>query len=243
MFVREVDRFRLYFGSAADQINHPSEYLETPADIFFANSAIMQRLIGDWQLRHLFFARQVHGVAGICVTSKVASEVPAFTLSADFLHTIIPEIGIGVMTADCLPIILLDPVRQAVAVIHAGWRGVVQNIITSTTGALSASYATHVSDIRVFFGPSAGVCCYQVGQEFVGIMSRVAHAHNVLHIREDQLFLDVAGLVRNQLIAAGVAAYNISSEFNLCTICDTRFYSHRRDAQRAGRQMTIVALR
>lgn len=243
MFVREVDRFRLYFGSAADQICHPSEYLETPADVFFANSAIMQRLVSDWQLRHLFFARQVHGVVGICVTSQIASEVPAFTLSADFLHTTISEVGIGVMTADCLPIILLDPVRHAVAVIHAGWRGAVQNIIADAIGALSAAYATRVSDVHVFFGPSAGVCCYRVGQEFVGIMSQVAHAHNVLHVRNDQLFLDVSGLVRNQLIAAGVAAFNISSEYNLCTMCDSRFYSHRRDAQRAGRQMTLVALR
>src|SRR5579863_5309482 len=122
MLIHRTSDFAIYFGSASDMI-HPQEYLTTPADIFFAKTESIQRLIAQLQLHKLFFAQQVHGTEGIDVTPQLLSEVPAFIPQADFLHTAMPRVGIGVMSADCLPIIFIDPVSKAVTVIHAGWRG------------------------------------------------------------------------------------------------------------------------
>jgi polyphenol oxidase len=241
MFLHKSDQFTFYFGDASDMI-YPQAYLATPADIFFAKTESTQRIIVQLQLTHLFFAQQVHGINGIQVTPELLSGTPAFTVQADFLYTKTTAVGIGVMTADCLPIVFADPVNGAIAVIHAGWRGAIHNIAQEALQHMHTVYGTKPPNVLVFLGPSARTCCYRVGPEFVAIAAQNSHGGDVLEERAEKLFLDVPRLVHNQLIAAGVQPQSISQEYNLCTMCDTRFYSHRRDAQRSGRQMTIVTL-
>jgi len=241
MLIHRTPDFALYFGSASDTIQ-PQEYLTIPAAIFFAKTESILRLMAQLNLQNLFFAHQVHGVQGIHVTPQLLSAVPAFTMQADFLHTTIPRIGIGVMTADCLPIILVDPMRKAAVIIHAGWRGAVNTIAQKALLCMYTAYGTRSTDVLVFLGPSARACCYQVGPEFVDIAHHTPHGTSALTTRKDQLFFDVPQLVCDQLVACGVPASSISHAYNLCTICDMRFYSHRRDGQRSGRQMTIVTL-
>jgi len=241
MFLHIADIFVIYFGNASDMI-YPQAYLTMPADIFFAKTESIQRIIVQLQLTHLFFAQQVHGINGIQVTPALLAGTPAFTTQADFLYTETTAVGIGIMTADCLPIVFVDPVNGSIAIIHAGWRGAIQNIVQKALEHMHMAYGTKPSNILVFLGPSARACCYRVGPEFVAIAAQDNLCRDVLEERAEKLFFDVPRLVHNQLSAAGVQPQSISQEYNLCTMCDTRFYSHRRDAQRSGRQMTIVTL-
>ena len=241
MFLHKSDTFTIYFGDASDKIN-PQEYLNNPADIFFTQNQSIQQLIVKFPLNHLYFTHQVHGIDGIRVTPQLISNTAAFSTHADFLHTTSPAIGLGIMTADCLPIIFADPINKAIAVIHAGWRGSVQNIAQIALQRMYTIHGTRATDILVFFGPSARACCYKVGPEFVDIIGQTAYHQNVLEERNGKLFLDVSQFNYNQLIAAGVQLQSISQEYNVCTICDVRFCSYRRDAQHSGRQMTIISL-
>jgi YfiH family protein len=194
-------------------------------------------------LRDLFFTQQVHGIAGIQVTPSLLLDTLPFTLPADFVHTVQPAVGIGIMAADCLPVVLVDRVTQVVAVVHAGWRGSLQSVGSVVVKALSKAHGTNPADLLVFFGPSAHVCCYQVGPEFADSIDRGEYTDGVLEERCGSFFLNVPRLMSHQLTASGVPAQSISAQYAVCAMCDERFYSHRRDGEHGGRQMTVVCLK
>jgi len=138
-------------------------------------------------------------------------------------------ISIGVKTADCVPILLVDPATGAIASVHAGWRGTAQKILPKVIRVLAARRAVRPENLRVAIGPAIGGCCYEVGPE-------VAHrfgmeVSGVVHI-------DLAQLNRRQLIDAGVENIWVSGE---CTYCSAkRFYSYRREKENAGRMVSFI---
>ncbi|MCK4517683.1 polyphenol oxidase family protein, partial [Candidatus Babeliales bacterium] len=158
-----------------------------------------------------------------------------------------PGCAIGVLTADCLPIVLHDEKNNACAVIHAGWRGSVAGIAGKALEAMENSFGTRARDVVAHFGPSAKVCCYEVGEDFaenvckflVCRSSRVICEANCIE-RNDGVFFDNVRLNEFQLFEAGVLADNINKTENKCTICDNSYHSYRRDKGEAGRQATVV---
>jgi polyphenol oxidase len=133
------------------------------------------------------------------------------------------------LTADCLPIALarLDGERPAVAVLHAGWRGLLAGIVPAGVAALGARLVTAA------IGPAIGPCCYEVGEDVAGPM-RAAFGTGL--VREGRL--DLWSAAERALLAAGVARVE---RFDLCTACDEeRFFSHRRDCGLTGRQGVLA---
>jgi YfiH family protein len=143
---------------------------------------------------------------------------------ADGHATALPGVATMVLTADCLPVVLGS--AGAVAALHAGWRGLAAGVLES--GVEAVRELGGVDDIVAVIGPGAGVCCYEVGPE---VHAAFAGAH------ADGRNIDLPGIARERLLAAGVAEVQAVAA---CTICDARFFSHRREGTRAGRQAGVA---
>jgi hypothetical protein len=171
--------------------------------------------------RELLRAQQVHGA---CVL-----RVPPLPegARADALLTQAPGQAVGVVSADCVPILLAHPSGRAVAAVHAGWRGSAQRIAVAATRALVEAIRCEPSDLVAVLGPHIGPCCYEVdgpvlealGPEPVFVPSGSPGRYR----------LDLFELNRRQLLGAGLRAERIGRVPG-CTSCDTeRFFSYRRD--------------
>jgi purine-nucleoside/S-methyl-5'-thioadenosine phosphorylase / adenosine deaminase len=148
---------------------------------------------------------------------------------ADGLWTDQPRLPILAMSADCLPLALArtDGRRPAVAVLHAGWRGLLEGIVSSGVAALGGG------DLAAAIGPGIGPCCYEVGEEVAGPF-RERFGDDVVQDRR----LDLWTSAERALRAAGVERVD---RFDRCTACEPdTFFSHRRDRGRTGRQGVIA---
>lgn len=150
----------------------------------------------------------------------------------DALVTDRPGIAVAVRTADCYPILLADTRNHAVAAIHAGWRGTAARIVIKTLEMMRSEFGTNPFEVRAAIGPGIGVCCYEVGDEVALEFGKSGQTH------VDLLFEN-----RRQLESSGVPAGNIEA-LGVCTFCDTeRFFSYRRDKEKAGRMTSFVEIR
>lgn len=190
----------------------------------------------------LFFAHQVHGIQGLEVTAQVVATQPLFSYQADFLLTNQTGIGIGVLTADCIPIILHDLRRGALALVHAGWRGSVAGVGVTAVERMRELYGTHPTDLQVIFGPAAGACCYEVGQEVITKITDYPWGQQCLQARAGSTHADMVLFNILCLQNQGVMHNAFDTNFYQCTICTARFCSHRRQGTSARRQLTVAVL-
>jgi YfiH family protein len=176
-----------------------------------ANRARLAAIL-DRSLDDVVQQRQVHGTTVLNVTG------PAPPQDADGQATTNPNLALLVLTADCLPIALASP--TAVAILHAGWRGLANGVIEEGAKAIGGPFTAAI-------GPGAGGCCYEVGDEVraaFGTSGRTA---------------DLKAIARERLLAAGATEVH---DVALCTICSdpSLFFSHRRDSGVTGRQAGVV---
>jgi YfiH family protein len=142
-----------------------------------------------------------------------------------------PGSVVAVKTADCIPLLLVDPGHRAVAAVHAGWRGTVAGIAQSAVAAMGAQFGSRAGDLHAAIGPAIGKCCYEVGAEVAAHFGMNGRAH-----------IDLAETVRSQLAAAGVGGQRIYMS-GLCTKCRAgEFHSFRRDGAAAGRLYSFVGI-
>jgi len=147
-------------------------------------------------------------------------------LEADGQATALPGLGVMVLTADCLPVALGS--AGAVAMLHAGWRGLAAGVLEEGVRAMRDLGAG--DQIVAVIGPGAGACCYEVGAEVHAALGSGDSAAG--HI-------DLHAIARERLLAAGVSRVR---DLGICTICDRAFFSHRREGARAGRQAGVAWL-
>jgi YfiH family protein len=185
------------------------------------------RLCGELGLRWLCASRQVHGSTVTRMRAPQGSGGQALALDADGHATALRGIGMMVLAADCLPVLLAT--GGAVAALHTGWRGLADGVLEEGVRALGELGGA--DEVVAFIGPGAGPCCYEVGEE--------VHAACGGARRAGPRNLDLAALAHDRLEAAGVRRVERAG---VCTICDERMYSHRREGERAGRQAGIVWL-
>jgi len=177
----------------------------------------------------LFTVHQVH-------SDRVVQAGPGELGQADALWTQEQGAALGIKTADCVPLLLEDPVGRRVAAVHAGWRGAIAEIPLRAIEALVRS-GTEPSNLRAALGPSIRTCCYVVGEDLAERFERRFGA-SVVERRDGKPYLDVARSVRLMLTQARVPAAQIA-DTGECTSCDTRFHSHRRD-HAGGRQVSFI---
>ncbi len=178
-------------------------------------------------LRWLCASRQAHGTDVQRVLEQAGSRGEPLAIDADGHATALAGIGTMVLAADCLPVAL--GCDGAVAMVHAGWRGLAAGVLEQGVRALR-ELGSDGSEIVAVVGPSARACCYEVGPEVHGAFGG-AHSQG--------RNLDLPAIARERLLGAGVADVRA---VGACTICDERFFSHRREGQRAGRQAGVAWL-
>ena len=202
------------------------------------------------------------------IIHHVSSE-PDAPLTGDGLITATPGLLLGIQTADCLPVILVDPKHHAVGVFHAGWRGTVKRIVEKGVGEMQRWFGTRPRDLKAAIGPGIGGCCYEVGEEVrTKFESQFSYAAKLFRevkesdpVREKypllflnarapghgelppKIFLDLAEANRRQLLAVGVPAKSIES-LALCTSCHTDLlFSYRAEKGKTGRLMGVAGIR
>jgi len=176
--------------------------------------------------------KQIHSNTVKVVTTPGENE------DCDGLVTDRAGLFLGVTVADCVPVILVDPAQRIVAAVHAGWRGTAARIVTRGVEAMVRECGAEVSAVRVFLGPSAGACCYVIGEEVAEQFPA-----EVVTRREGLIYLDVREANRLQLIEVGIHPSFIE-ESSLCTISGGELlHSFRRDGNRSGRMMAVVGFR
>lgn len=208
--------------------------------------------------------RQIHSDLIHCV-----SQVPEPGLTGDGLITQTPGLLLAILTADCLPVILVDSKRRAIGVFHAGWRGTVKRIVEKGVGEMRRWFGTRPGDLRAAIGPGVHGCCYSVGPEVrTQFESQFEYGSKLFReveesdpVREKypllfltarapghselpkKIYLDLVEANRRQLIAAGVAAKHISAS-PLCTSCRTDLlFSYRAEKGVTGRMMAVAGIR
>jgi YfiH family protein len=154
----------------------------------------------------------------------------------DALVASTPGRTIGIRTADCVPILLVDPRKRAVAAVHAGWRGTVQNIAAKTVERLRREYGTEPSDVLAVIGPAIGECCYEVGSEVA------EQFEQLLPDRRQARHLSLEEANRRQLVGSGLRDEAIETG-GLCTRCGSEFHSWRRDKEASGRMVAAIGIR
>lgn len=181
------------------------------------NRATLEAQIGE----RLAFVRQVHGSEVITLAESPDSDRPL--AEADGLASALHGVALTVLTADCLPIALAAD--GAVAMVHAGWRGLAARVIDQGVSALREIGGS--GPIGAAIGPGAGPCCYEVGEEVLSVFGETGPT------------LDLKAIARAQLEQAGVEEVH---DVGLCTICSPPelFFSHRRDRGVTGRQAGVV---
>jgi polyphenol oxidase len=182
----------------------------------------------------LFRLRQVHGsdvrqIASGDDPSAVARE------SADALVSVAPGIALGVLTADCVPVLFADVERGAIGAAHAGWRGIVAGVLHSTIDALVGLGAER-GRLRAAIGPAIGHCCYEVGPEVARRFAALGAVREAL----PRPRLDLRAAVRRLLAQAGVEQI---ADVELCTRCHGELlFSYRRDGELSGHHLSVVGL-
>jgi YfiH family protein len=183
------------------------------------------RLCRQLGLRGLARGYQVHGATVHRVRGNGQIAAPA-DVEADGQATTLHAVGVMVLTADCLPVAL--GTNGAVAMVHAGWRGLAAGVLEE--GVCALRELGDEGDIHAVIGPGAGPCCYEVGEE---VHAAFGGAHRTgRHV-------DLKTLARDRLHALGVAEVQ---DVDTCTICDERFFSYRREHALAGRQAGVAWL-
>ena len=180
------------------------------------------------------WAKQVHGTKILDVSKKFLKHEEL--LEADGLLTSDIHLPIAVRTADCLSIFIFDPRKKTIGLVHAGWRGSREGILQRAIERLRHGWNSNPQDLKIAFGPSIRSCCYQVGEEFKGCFPKEVQR------KENGYYLDLVLVNRNQLRPLGVKDQNIF-DCNVCTCCDSRFFSYRREGEKAGRMLSVMMLR
>ncbi len=160
----------------------------------------------------------------------------------DGLITADPAIYLTMRFGDCTPLIFFDPVRRAIGLAHAGWRGTMKNVAGAVVEAMVNRLGCAVDHISAVIGPAIGPCCYEVGPDVRQAAAQALNESDSLfsHGRNGHAHFDLWEANRRQLVACGVTRI-IQSE--LCTACRTDlFFSHRAEQGRTGRFGVIIGL-
>ncbi len=206
-----------------------------------ANRAALLADIGaaEWDV---VMAEQTHGNrVGIVEdrTTRGWTEAETAIPDTDALVTNKERLLLGILTADCVPILLYDPDRRVVGAVHAGWRGTAAHIVSKTVETMVSRYDASPSRIVAGIGPAIGGCCYEVDEAVAKHF--VAYPQSSVKSAR-KYYIDLKDINKYQLIEAGILPDNIEIN-DCCTACDNeRFFSYRKECGCKGRFLSFIGL-
>jgi polyphenol oxidase len=200
----------------------------------------------------LVTTRQVHGAVTQAVRENdrpregwLETAGGKAVLEGDGLMTAVPGVLLGIQTADCVPVLVVDVRQRVVAAFHAGWRGTEARIVEQGIAAMTQQYGSRPEDLVAAVGPSIGACCYEVGDEVrKEFESAFTYAADLFG---EGSRLDLWEANRQQLLAAGIAQEKIVvvGECSGCSVDATgrrQYFSHRMEKGFTGRMLSVVGV-
>lgn len=191
-------------------------------------------------LGSLYDVWQVHSSSVICTEAPRLPET--LHAQADAIITDRPEVTLFMRFADCVPVMLYDPYRKVVGLVHAGWKGTVNKVALEAVQAMKARYGCRPQDILAGIGPSICVDHYPVGEDVIQQARQAfgGQVGDVIQAGNDQAHFNLWQANRLVLEEAGVEKVEIAG---VCTACDTdHWFSHRQERGRTGRFGAIISL-
>lgn len=232
-----------------------------------ANRRLFIAALADGGKTPLVTLKQIHSAAIHRVGRADAGDEAH--LQGDGMMTCEPGILLGIQTADCIPVLIADRKKRAVAAFHAGWRGTLKRIVEHGVGRMRLEFGSQPEDLTAVIGPGIRACCYSVGEEVkmefesqfryaAELFSEVydsdpikekypmlfltARAPGHSHLGPS-LHLDLIEANRRQLLDAGLSVENIHIQGD-CTSCRTdRYFSHRAEQGFTGRSLSVIGIR
>jgi YfiH family protein len=206
------------------KVGDKEEHVIKNREIFFQQLGI--------PLEKLAIPDQIHS------SEVVSVSVPGFYDACDGLMTNIENVFLTVTVADCVPVFIYNPEVRAVAVVHAGWRGSKSKIVKNAVETMAKEYGSSAKNLLVYIGPSAGVCCYEIGTDIAEQFEDIY----ILHHEGRNPHLDLRAVQVDLLLEAGVPQKNIEVS-HYCTICvPNLFHSYRRLGPKSGRMMGVIGM-
>ena len=201
------------------------------------NICNMKRAVGVHDLR-IVTMNQVHGDHIIDVKDGSRKEAG----EADGMVTAAKGVFLGILTADCVPILFCAATAKLVAVAHAGWRGTLLGLAPKMINHLRNNYGVEAAAIEVALGPAIGSCCYEIGSDVSEpiIKKWGSLGREALRTEGVRTFLDLTLLNAALLKDAGILEENMS-QLGSCTACAPQdFFSYRREGLKTGRQISFI---
>lgn len=207
------------------------------------NYRILGKAVG-FSPEELVFTHQTHSAAVRPADASARGEGLFRPVPGDYdgLTTNVPGVGLIVFSADCTPVLLYDPVRQAIGAVHAGWRGTAAGIAANAVRQMQELYGSDPADIRAAIGPCIGPCCFETNEDVPQAMraSLGQEAENAISPRGDKYYVNLKELNRLWLLRSGVTRVEVSPD---CTRCQSaRFWSHRVTGSARGSQAAVILL-
>lgn len=173
--------------------------------------------------RTVFMPKQEH------TSSIVDIEDDLTEVTADAAFTLRHDLILGIKTADCVPMLIFDPLRQAMGAVHAGWRGTAMGLIAKSVSHMADRYGSDPSDMLIAIGPAIRWCCYEVQKDVLDRVIAVTGEGQYHMVRDGKICLDLQSANRIQAESEGVLPRNISV-LEECTFCfPDKYYSYRYD--------------
>jgi len=211
-------------------------------DLVVSNRSSAAFAMGGHGIKDLVVLRQAHSTTVVTMTERPAAGV---AVEGDAMVTNRPDLLLGILTADCAPVLLADPGAGVVAAAHAGWKGAAGGILGNTVAAMVALGAKP-ENIRAAIGPTISGANYEVGPETAAQIVALAPAaagHISVPATRTREHFDIPALLAQQLLESGVG---LVGDLELCTYAEpARFYSHRyatHHGTTTGRQISIIGL-
>ncbi len=245
-----INGFSTRFGGVSampeGSLNLAGFHEDTAENILENRARFLKLFPGKWSLAGCW---QMHGV-DVRVVKDVADARPAENAEGESIYcdAVVSDaqnVLAGIKTADCVPILIGDPVTRSFAAVHAGWRGTYAAIGLYAIERLGKEYGSRPENLIVAIGPAARDCCYEVGSEVIeGFQERYPEAGELFtSTREGHACIDLFKANQNQLVAAGVPKEKIYTA-PFCTMCRTDlFFSYRKEKAafgKVGRLMAVV---
>ena len=203
-----------------------------------ANKVALCGLLGIDSNR-LVMPHQVHD----CVVRRIDGPQQGVIEGVDAVMTDVPQLCIGVSTADCIPVLLYDSIHRAVSAVHAGWRGTVLRIVQKAVEAMHNAYGTAPADLQAVIGPGISLDSFEVGDEVYEQFLSAGFDMQPISRRDAKWHIDLPMCNRLQLMEAGIPSNNIQMT-NICTYQQyDRYFSARRLGIQSGRIYTGILIK
>ena len=192
-------------------------------------------------LKNLSKNKQIHSN----IVNKVDKDNIGQIIDGDAIVTNEKNVPLLILTADCVPVVLVDEVNKAVGLVHAGWRGTYGKICSETLQSMKENYNTNTEDVVAIIGPSIGKCCYEVSYDLVEKFSALLPNadEKIYEIRDEKYYLNLWEVNTQILKEFGVLKSNIIN-MNICTSCNCdRFFSYRKHEKTPKRIGTFIEIK